>query len=145
MFDDLPELLAASSRITWHDGHATPDEWIERAQTDLGFDFPPSYAWWLRTYGNGFVDCAEILSLAPPEFRGDADSDIVTAHALDRRGGLTPTDRLYVLRPSLDEAFYFDLNVRSPSGELAVWREDRLGSRPERFADDFADFLRRMA
>ncbi|MEF3302530.1 SMI1/KNR4 family protein [Paenibacillus sp. GYB003] len=145
MFKELSKKLAESARIGWYEGQAAEETWIEDAERELGLSLPASYKWWLRTYGNGQIDGSEIYSLAPPEFRDDADTDIVYMRRLDRASGLYPENRLYFYRPSPEEAFYFALDAESGAGELPVWREDRLGGDDEVFAASFAEFLDKMA
>ncbi|GHA70174.1 SMI1/KNR4 family protein [Cognatilysobacter bugurensis] len=144
MYEQLQEKISSTDVIRWHPGQEVEDEWIADAEQELGVRLPPSYKWWLKTFGSGAVGGSEILTLAPPEFRDDADADLVYIHRLNRANPNWPEGRIFILQTSPEEVFYFDLGDVSANGEYAVFREDVFGAKPERYADSFSQFLERL-
>lgn len=143
MYEQLEQKLS-SGAIRWHPGAGVMEEWITDAEREIGLPLPPSYRWWLKKYGNAEVGGAEILTLAPPEFRDDADTDIVYIHRLNAANPSYPEGRLYVFQPNTEETYYFDTAHPSPDGEYPVMRDDYLGGESEVYAATFAEFLERL-
>lgn len=69
MYNRLMEKLEQTTAIKWFSGRGVEKNWIKEAEEELGFTLPPSYCWWLRNYGNAFLDGSYILTLTSPEFR----------------------------------------------------------------------------
>ncbi|QBH00767.1 SMI1/KNR4 family protein [Xanthomonas oryzae] len=137
-YDKIKSLVARSSVIETNGG--IPPEWIASAERELGFLLPDSYRWWLENYGDTAIAGRVMLTLAPPEFRDDADIDLVYVRKLDLESNIKSHRRLYFFLPSLEESFAFDLDGVE-DGEYPVIREDALGGDEEVYADNFAQFI----
>ncbi|ASA22499.1 SMI1/KNR4 family protein [Paenibacillus donghaensis] len=105
MYRSLQEKLEHTAVLKWHRGHGVKEEWITAAEQELGYSLPESYKWWLREYGNARLDGAEILTLAPPEFREYADSDLLYNDRLDRQNSWFPEGRLSLLMNGITEIY----------------------------------------
>lgn len=142
-YEGLREVGCSSRAITYRPGSAIDQAWIDAAEKALGFPLPDSYKWWLREFGDTSIGGQDLLTLAPREFREDADSDLVYVRKVDLAAGIKPSSRLYFFRPSLEEAFAFDLNSYI-NGEYLVVKECALGGGEEVYSCSFAEFLEKQ-
>jgi hypothetical protein len=133
--------IAATASVIRH-GPVDP-AWTADAEEALGFPLPESCRWWSAEYGCTSIARQDMLTLAPPEFRDDADQDLVYVRKLDVSSGARPLDRLCFFVPSLEESFAFDL-ARYDQGEHPVIREDALGGGDHAYARSFAEFMERQ-
>ena len=124
MYAELHRALASAPGFCNGGPGVVEEAWIVAAEQALGHPLPPSYRWWLENCGCGGFDGYPIYTLAPPEFRADADSDIVTMAAINLRNGLSAPGRLYFFEPEGDERYFFDLARRDGEGDHPVVVED---------------------
>jgi antitoxin YobK len=115
--------------------------WIIEAERELGLPLPPSYRWWLVHIGWAFLGSDPIYTLAPPEFRDEADSDLLYAWRLSRQRGIEYAQRLYFHEPNGDESFYFDLSRCGADGEYPVMIDDLVAGECRDYAENFARFF----
>lgn len=69
-------------------GVGTSDEWIEKAEKRLSFEFPKSYKWWLKKFNGGEVYGDEIFSIYEMDFDDVIGGDIVYINELNRKNKL---------------------------------------------------------
>jgi len=115
-------------------GDGAPEELLQRAESALGFKFPPSYRWWLRSYGGGEVLGEEIYSLY--ETPGPS-GDVVYQHELNQTKGLLGPRQLVICHSDVDGMFYLDIAGEKPGAEAPVISQ-ALGTV---YAQDFSEFL----
>lgn len=112
------------------------DDWVERAESVLGYPLSPSYLWFLQNYGGGEIGSEEIYSIYGMEFDGVCGGDIVYHHIIGRNAGWD-TSKLLVSETDFGESFMFDCSSvfegeypvlqRLPSGELIHYATDFYG------------------
>lgn len=113
-------------------------EEIKAAEIFLGFEFSPSYKWWLENYCTGMIGDREIYGV----FAGDYDEALNSNTMYSGEIVINYTkkqddkDKLEVFRDS-DVAFYFNLNEKDDENEYKIY-EKFSG---QKFADNFIDFL----
>lgn len=120
-------------------GEGVSDEWIQKAETRLGFKLPPSYVWWLKNYRGGMIYGYEIYSIYEKDFDTIVGGDIVHMYELHLRNGTFSKDQI-VLSNFDEEEFYFDLAKRDGNGEAPIYENYSK----QKVADDFIEFLKKM-
>lgn len=148
MYEQLAEKLEKTSSIRWHRGRGVKnEEWITTAESELGFSLPPSYLWWVREYGNAYLNGGWILTLDEPEHRDITDADLIYMHRLNLEDDFRKEhfpNRLDVYTPDSDEQYYFDLSSRDEQGEFPVMCHDMMNGIIDVYAPTFAAFLERL-
>lgn len=147
MYERLAQKLESTTALKWYPGHGVDEDWIVEAEAELGFSLPPSYRWWLKNYGSAMLSGTEILTLAPPDMREYADTDILYIHRLnqaDEEWRKQYPHRLDLFVPDEDELYYFDTSTKDDQGEFPVMRYDLMNDLIEEYAPTFADFLERL-
>ena len=143
MYENLKNLIDRTMILNQgNEGEVNP-EWIDDAEQKLGFNLPPSYRWWLLKYGSGFLDNSPIYTLAPPEFRDSADSDLLYADKINKQNGLTSFGRLYFYEPDGDQRYFFDMTRKDENQDNPVMVEDLAEQDIYEYGGNFSDFLRR--
>lgn len=136
-YDEIRQLIEANSDIAeFADfGDGVSDEWIEKAESALGFSLPESYKWWLRNYSGGEVGGEEIYSIYCEDFDSVVGGDVVYMYRQQPSGSenLVP-----ICHSDVDGVFSFERNTENDQ-EWAVVSEG-TGSI---YASDFLDFLRK--
>jgi len=138
-YDEVERLIDSSPLV--HFGNAADvvaDEWLDRAEKQLGVPFPPSYKWWLKKYGGGDIGGEEIYSVYGLDFENVVGGDIVFMNT-DRK---LPMHRMAISDTGVDEEFYFDTSSRDADGEYRVVVFEHPDSEIV-YADNFLEFLRR--
>ena len=143
MFEDLMELIGKTKKLRQGVEGEVILPWVEDVEKALGYKLPSSYRWWLLKYGSGFLGGDPIYTIAPPEFRDIADSDILHSHLLNTRNGMTAPDRLYFYEPDGDERFFFDMGRSLGDGDNPVMVEDLSQNEIREYGGTFADFLKK--
>lgn len=143
MYEQLAEQIASSpqARFSGVQGRGVSDVWIRKAEERLGLALPPSYKWWLKTYGGGHIYGDEIFSIYEIEFEEAAGGDIVYMAIINEESGLYGKDKLFICDPGTDEAWYFDTTRPGEGGEYPVYLLDYTDGSSSLYADSFADFL----
>ncbi|MFK0524599.1 SMI1/KNR4 family protein [Paenibacillus illinoisensis] len=143
MYTSLIEKLKHTEAIRWFPNHQVQESWIIEVEQELGFALPPSYRWWLLNYGQAMLSGTEILTVAPPEDREYADTDILYIYRLaDEQAKQEGKLELFI--PDEDEYYYFDTRTADDRGEYKVMRLDYFNGEPEVYADSFAEFLEKL-
>ena len=123
------------------------EETICAAERRLGRRFPPSYRWFLSTYGAGELSGGyELAGLAPFLYDEDVDDlavpgDIVYLAGVNKERGFRPDTQLELLSLDGDEVYYFDVESVVDSGEWPVMVELAGNEEAEVYARDFYEFL----
>jgi len=140
MYNRLMEKLEQTTAIKWFSGRGVEENWIKEAEEELGFTLPPSYCWWLRNYGNAFLDGSYILTLTSPEFR----DILVMIFSIF----IVP---MWLMRISVnsiligsDELYYFDTSSKDSDGEFKIMCYDLMNGIIYEYAPTFADFLEKL-
>lgn len=145
MYEQLKAELDSGRVVRFAPGQQIPAEWIARAETRLGVKFPPSYRWWLETYGSGAFGDQDVFTILQMEFEDACGPDIVYQNETSAANGTAIPDGLIVFEPeSSDELYYFDLSSPSDSGEYPVMRWDMEFGATEPFAPSFDQFLLKL-
>ena len=118
-------------------GNGTSDEWIQKAQLRLNVVFPPSYIWWLKNYGGGYIYGDEIFSVYELDFDSIVGGDIVYVNELNRKRGFSNHNELVIQENDQGETFYFDLLSPNSNGEYPVYNKIKN----TKYADNFLEFL----
>lgn len=143
MYEDLKKLIDENHVLNQGDAGDVDVAWIVEAEEKLGYKLPPSYRWWLEEYGSGFLDGFPIYTLAPPEFREDADSDLLYADRINKKNGVPTDGRLYFFAPDGDQRFFFDMNSLDRNSDNPVMIEDLAEQEIRQYGGNFSDFLKR--
>lgn len=144
-FDDLKHFIAAHSGTSIQFGsqdQAPSAAWISRAEAALGCTFPPSYRWFLETYGGGQIHGDDVFSIYQLPFDQVVGGDVVAATLRDRGLGLITATDISICATDFGELFVLDGRLRTEDGECLVVRI--TGQNREAFADSFADFIIRF-
>ncbi|MCQ6563476.1 SMI1/KNR4 family protein [Paenibacillus mendelii] len=147
MYERLAEKLKNTTALKWHPGRGAEESWIAEAEEELGFRLPPSYRWWLTHYGNARLEGANILSLAPPEHREYADSDILYIHRLnqaDEEWKAQFPHRVDLFVPDSDELYFWDTSTIDERGEIQIMCYDLMNGIIDTYAFTFAEFLEQL-
>jgi hypothetical protein len=145
-FGDIAALIDRNDRANFGDGVASAT--ITDAERRLNKTFPPSYRWWLETFGAGYIGGYELMGLCPLQMEEREpdliiSGDIVYQHQLNTRQALYPPHLIELLNYEGDEVYFFDASNAAPNGEWPVVRLCPGDSDPTFVATDFAEFLRR--
>ena len=137
--DQLRMLIAANpSVVEFADfGDGIDPQWIQKAESTLGVQLPPSYTWWLTSYSGGEIGGEEIFSIYMQDFDSVVGGDIVYMHRLNQKNGLLGKQEISICESELDGIFYFDFAQQSASGECPILAR----ATGEIYASDFAEFL----
>jgi len=137
-FDDIQKLISESeSFVEFADfGDGISDEWIEKAESRLGFSLPDSYKWWLKNYSGGEIYGEEIYSIYEEDFDTVVGGDIVYMHELNQRNNHFP-ENVFVICEADDEVYYFDISVQEDGNEYPIYSYNAK----RKYAVDFIDFL----
>lgn len=140
-FNELKQLIANHSDIAeFADfGDGVSAEWIEKAESALGFSLPPSYKWWLTNYGGGEIGGEEIFSIYEEDFNCVVGGDIVYMYRLNQDNGQFNTNQVVVCESDIDGAFYFNRAMTAKDNEFPIFSSVT----EEKYADDFLEFLKK--
>ncbi|MCH7296933.1 SMI1/KNR4 family protein [Acinetobacter higginsii] len=141
MYEYLKKLIEESNIL--HQGSKGDVEvtWIDEAENKLGYKLPLTYRWWLLEYGSGFLDGFPIYTLAPPDFRMNADADLLYADKINRLNGMTKSGRLYFYEPDGDQRFFFDMDEKVGDLDNPVMVEDIVEQEIKEYGGNFLFFL----
>jgi len=140
MYNRLMEKLEQTTAIKWFSGRGVEENWIKEAEEELGFTLPPSYCWWLRNYGNAFLDGSYILTLTSPEFR-DILVMIFSIFIVPMRLMRISVNSILI---GSDELYYFDTSSKDSDGEFKIMCYDLMNGIIYEYAPTFADFLEKL-
>lgn len=140
MYNRLMEKLEQTTAIKWFSGRGVEKNWIKEAEEELGFTLPPSYCWWLRNYGNAFLDGSYILTLTSPEFR-DILVMIFSIFIVPMRLMRISVNSILI---GSDELYYFDTSSKDSDSEFKIMCYDLMNGIIYEYAPTFADFLEKL-
>lgn len=143
-FIELAALIASSHRAKF--GSGAPMEIIADAERHLGTPFPPSYRWWLASYGAGYLGGYEIQGLCPVlivdrELDLPLIGDIIDCARRNTDAKLYPSHLLELLSYDGDEVYLFDTRRQSADGEWPIVCIRAGSSETEDVSGSFAQFL----
>lgn len=141
-FEELRKFIAANSGISIEFGseeQAPSAEWISKAESALGCDFPVSYRWFLENYGGGEIHGDEIFSIYQQPFEDVVGGDVVARTIHDRHSGITASSDISICTTDYGEVFVLDGLVQTGCGEFPVVRI--TGQSRESYAPNFAEFI----
>lgn len=142
MYEELKTQLDSHLVVRFAAGQRVPVEWIARAEERLGVTFPPSYRWWLESYGSGAFGDQDVFTILQLDFDDACGPDIVYQNETSAANGTAIANGLVIFEPeSSDELYYFDLSAPSESGEYPVMRWDMEFGTTEVFAPSFEQFM----
>ena len=119
------------------------DELIIEREKQLGYKLPPSYIWYIKTFGGGEIYGDEIYSISKGATGALSTGDIHYENALDRKHGYISDQEISVCRSCFGEDFMMDTSQVDEAGEYPVYR--KLGEKKEKYTDSFAEFLVKYA
>jgi hypothetical protein len=145
-FQSLATLIDRSPRAGFARGVA--EEVIADAEHHLGLSFPPSYRWWLRNYGGGYLNGYALQGLFPEmidarEPGEPLTGDVVHLATPNAQAPAHPKHLLEILSVEGDEVFFLDTARPSPDGEYPVVCRHAGAPGVQDVAPDFATFLER--
>jgi len=119
--------------------NAVGNEWIERAEKELGFPLPISYKVFLKEYVGGEIGGEEIYSIYGMDFESVCGGDIVYQHLVDLKNGTVKENQLVLSETDFGEVFYFDYS-QMKDGECPIYQRFPSG-RSLHYANNFYEFL----
>jgi hypothetical protein len=143
VLDELERRIATSRRAQF--GKGVPEAVVADAERVMALRFPPSYRWWLLSYGAGYLGGYELQGLAPilPSERDPSEDlvgDVVQTARTNRAAG-QPAHLLELLNYEGDEVYYLDLASIAADGEAPVVCRRSGVADLDRVAESFAAFL----
>jgi hypothetical protein len=141
-FEELKKFIAANSGVSIEFGseeQAPSAEWISKAESALGCNFPVSYRWFLENYGGGEIHGDEIFSIYQQPFEDVVGGDVVARTIHDRNSGITASSDISICTTDYGEVFVLDGLVQTGCGEFPVVRI--TGQSRETYAPSFAEFI----
>ena len=120
---------------------APSDEWIRKAEQRLGCSLPPSYIWFLRSFGGGEILGEEINSIYEIEFSEAIGGDVVYQYAAHQAAGTLTSTEVPLCRSDFGELFVLETSEANDAGEYPVYL--RRGENREVYGRTFAEFLER--
>jgi|SynMetStandDraft_2_1070026.scaffolds.fasta_scaffold03026_6 antitoxin YobK len=142
ILDDLERFVSDNSGASIEFGskdNAPSSDWVKRAEAALGCNLPPSYLWFLSSYGGGEVHGSEIFSIYQLPFEEVVGGDVVAMTLQDRSNGFISETDVAICNTDFGEIFVLDSNNMDANGEFAVVRI--VGQQREPYASSFANFL----
>jgi hypothetical protein len=110
MYEKLKSELDSGKVVGFSPGQQISEVWIARAEAALGVQFPPSYRWWLESYGAAMLGDQSVFTIFQLDFHDSCGPDIVYQQINNVAQGIGIPDGLVVFEPeSSDEIYYFDL------------------------------------
>lgn len=142
MYDAFLSFFSANEyKIKYGNKGFVQKEWIDYTEKKLGFPLPESYKWWVQEFEYFKVHYEYIKTIAPPEFRDEADSDILYSYIRDVENGL-PQNELTILEADEgDYLYYFLIESGLEGNEYRVCCRDYISEDNDFYADNFLKFL----
>lgn len=117
--------------------------WITQTEEDLGFLLPQSYKKFLLEYEFLSFGQDQIKCIAPPQFRDEADVDILYSYRINLENGILNENQLAVLELD-DEIYYFLVEAGCKDSEYKVFLRDFAQGEDVLFANSFTEFLEKI-
>lgn len=138
---DLIEFINSNSNVVQFGSsdNAVSEEWIEKAEKQLGGNLPESYVWFLKNYVGGEIGSEEIYSIYGMTFETIQGNDIVAQHLANLRNKTTEPTKVAVSVTDFGEFFYFDFSMPS-NGECPIYLKLPSG-KSVLYAQNFYEFL----
>ena len=113
-------------------------DWIARAEHELGVLLPPSYRWWLQNYRGGEVCGEEIFSVYEIEFDAiSGGGDIVYMYRVHQKSKQFKPYEIVICSSDIDGSFFLDTSSPDSDSECPVKSSVTGGV----YARNFAEFL----
>ncbi|WP_209313177.1 SMI1/KNR4 family protein, partial [Streptomyces lonarensis] len=130
----LRELVLGSPAVSPAGGAAAPSVAAVAAAERVTGPLPPSFRWWLTTFGGGRIGGAETAVVAPSGWQDEYDAVTAPWRREERPGLLACAEEPDGAR------YWFDLTERRADGECPVLCDAGDGLGPQPFAATFAGF-----
>jgi hypothetical protein len=130
-----------NSRINYGKENIVRDEWIEYVENNLSFKLPDSYKWFLKKYEFLEVEYENIKIITPPEFREDADIDILYTYKNNLKNENLSSDKISIMEND-DEIYYFLIEDGIANNEYKIFLMDYVSQSEYLYANNFIDFIR---
>jgi hypothetical protein len=116
------------------------DEWIEYVENNLSFKLPNSYKWFLKKYEFLELGYENIKIIAPPEFREDADIDILYTYKNNLKNRILSSNKASIMEND-NEVYYFLVEDGIEDNEYKIFLVDYIGQSEYLYANNFIDFI----
>ncbi|PQL93808.1 SMI1/KNR4 family protein [Apibacter adventoris] len=116
------------------------ESWIDAEEKELKFQLPYSYKWFLKKYEFLEIGYDSIKIIAPPEFREDADNDILYSYFINIHNNILKSNELSILEND-NEIYYFIVENNIENNEYKVYFRDYLSQSDELYANNFLEFI----
>lgn len=117
---------------------APTNERIEETEQILGCKLPPSYLWFVKTYGGGEVYGEEIYSIYPA-LSGQSAGDIAYQTRWFRERNFVRASDVVICSNDFGETFFLDSATCDQNGEYPVFIQG--GNTTKKYANNFGEFL----
>lgn len=138
--NEIKEIISSSAELVEFSeyGDGVSEEWIQKAESRLGFSLPESYKWWLRQYSGGEIHGEEIYSIFEIDFDNILEGDIVYMHEFYQKNKKYKRNVLVVSETD-EDMFYFNLQKKNAEDDFPVY----AWSTKQPYAKDFIEFLKK--
>ncbi len=120
-----------------------PDKLIIETEKQLGCKLPPSYIWYITTFGGGEIYGDAIYSIYGEINGALSTSDISYLAMSYRKSKFIEEYEIPICSSDFGEIFSLDTRQVDEAGEYPVYR--KLGEKKEKYTDSFAEFLVKYA
>ena len=144
-YDEVASLIEEKRDVTVDFGTSDseivpPQKRIEETEQRLGVKLPPSYIWFLKTYGVGTIFGDDIYAISR-SFSDQDMFDVASKTIADRNQGFLNDNEIAICTTDFGEQFVMDTSTKSEDGEYPVVR--KMGDVRTQVADSFVGFLGR--
>ena len=139
---DISEFVARNMghSISFGSLDAAPsNEWISKAEKEIGIAFPSSYRNFLCCYGGGEIHGDSIYSIFQLPFDQSLAGDIVVETMSNIKSGFLKQGEIAVCFTDYGELYLMDGNNPNDDGEYSILRQ--VGQQREVFANNFSEFV----
>lgn len=140
MYSKLEELIIKSSNVETGNANVVQQEWIKSEEQLLGFALPKSYAWALQRFEFIKIKNQALKEIAPPEYREDADSDILYSYKVNIENNILNPKQIALLELE-DELYYFQINEEIKDYEYPIYLRDYYNNEENLYANNFSEFI----
>ena len=139
MYEELIDLIERR-RVSFPPfGSGVSEAAILNAEAELKVRFPPSYRWWLLSFGGGQIGHDLVFGL---DEAGIGAPDISRLNKADLADGLRQSHEIMFYIGN-EERFYFDISRQTDSGECPIYHRVYGEEQDFAYARTFDEFLRK--
>jgi len=115
---------------------------IRAVEDYFGIRLPPSYHWFLSSYGGGEIYGNEIYSIYGAPSEDIIGGDIVSQYKSHTRNNTITSEEIPILYTDYGEFFVFDMSEVKEDNEIPIYL--KLGEKKELYAENFYQFLEKQ-